>query len=56
MRCNPRYHVADLVDPWPEQLRAWRDARSRKAEPGSTLRPRALAVTAAPAQREEARR
>ena len=26
MRCNPRNHVADLVDPRLEQLRAWRDA------------------------------
>jgi hypothetical protein len=24
MRCNPRNHVADLVDPRLEQLRAWR--------------------------------
>jgi hypothetical protein len=30
--------------------------RSRKVEPGSTLRRRAVAATAAPAQREEARR
>lgn len=48
MRCNPRDHVADLVNPRLEQLRASRDAPVRgSSSPDQTLRQRALAATAA---------
>ena len=56
MRCNPRNHVADLLDPRLEQLRAWRDAPFAEGRAGSTIRRQALAAIAARAQREEARR
>ena len=56
MRCNPRNHVADLVDARLEQLRVWRDATFAEGRGESTIRRQALAAIAAPAQREEARR
>jgi hypothetical protein len=56
MRCNPRNHVADLGDLRLENSRLERHPVRGKVEPGSTVRRRAVAATAAPAQREEARR
>ncbi len=54
--CNLRHYVADLLDPPPGQLRAWRDAPFAEGRGGSPIRRQALAAVAAPAQREEARR
>ena len=56
MRYTPRNHVAYLVNLRLQQLRDWRDAAFAEGRGGSTIRRRALAAIAVPAQREEARR
>ena len=57
MRCNPRHHVADLVDPRPEQLeRLERRPVGGRSSPDQHSGGEHWPLTAAPAQREEARR
>jgi hypothetical protein len=56
MCCNPRITSRTSLTRGPSNSAPGETPRWRNVEPGSALRRRALAVTAAPAQREEARR